>query len=129
MKRIDEIITSLQQQTTINGKDAFELYDTYGFPIDLTRLIATENNLNVDEEGFETEMQQQKNRSRAATAVDTEDWIVLNESNSNEFVGYDSLETKTTVIKIPESKSKRKRSLPDCIGNNSFLCRKWRTGR
>ena len=93
----------------MNGKEhAFELHDTYGFPIDLTGLIATENNLEVDEAGFETEMQQQKNRSRAATAVDTEDWIVLNENTANEFVGYDDLESETEVVKIQESKTKGK---------------------
>ena len=67
LKRIDDIIKSSADKT-INGKHAFELYDTYGFPIDLTRLIAAENNLAVDEKEFGTEMQQQKNRSRAATA-------------------------------------------------------------
>src|SRR5262249_48141017 len=77
LKRIDEIINASSKASTIKGSEAFELYDTYGFPIDLTRLIAAENKINVDEKGFETEMQQQKDRSRAATAIDTEDWNVL----------------------------------------------------
>ena len=59
----------------INGKFAFELYDTYGFPLDLTKLIASEKGWTVDEVAFEAEMQQQKDRSRAATKIDTEDWI------------------------------------------------------
>ena len=109
LKRIDDIIqTSPQKQ--IGGKDAFELYDTYGFPIDLTRLIAAENNFEVDEQGFEKEMQQQKNRSRAATAIDTEDWIVLDDGAKNEFVGYDNLETETKVIKYRKIKAKGKES-------------------
>src|SRR5204862_3211386 len=81
-----------------------------GFPIDLTRLIATENKLLVDEAGFEKEMQQQKNRSRAATAIDTEDWIVLNESAQNTFVGYDTLEIETIVVKYRKGKAKGKES-------------------
>lgn len=107
LKRIDDIISSTNDKV-INGKSAFELFDTYGFPIDLTRLIATENDLSVDETGFETEMQQQKNRSRAATAIDTEDWIVLDEFALNEFVGYDSLEIQTKVVKYRKVKAKGK---------------------
>ena len=80
-----------QSASVINGKAAFELFDTYGFPIDLTRLIAAENNLNVDEAGFEVEMQQQKNRSRAATAWIQKTGLLLDENNFSEFVGYDSL--------------------------------------
>ncbi len=107
LKRIDDIIQSSPQKE-ITGKNAFELYDTYGFPIDLTRLIASENNLTVDEGGFEKEMQQQKNRSRAATAIDTEDWIVLDDSAVNTFVGYDTLESETKVIKYRKVKAKGK---------------------
>ena len=92
----------------IDGKTAFELYDTYGFPIDLTKLIAAENNLTVDENGFEKEMQQQKNRSRAATVIDTEDWIVLNENAGNGFVGYENLETESKVLKYRKIKTKGK---------------------
>ncbi|HRH58931.1 MAG TPA: alanine--tRNA ligase, partial [Chitinophagaceae bacterium] len=107
LKKMDEIINATTSKT-INGKEAFELYDTYGFPIDLTRLIASENNLSVDEAAFETEMQQQKNRSRAATAIDTEDWIVLDDFALNEFVGYDSLEIKTKITKYRKVKAKGK---------------------
>jgi alanyl-tRNA synthetase len=89
------------------GKIAFELYDTYGFPIDLTKLIANEKGLTVDEEGFISEMQQQKDRSRAATVVDAEDWVVLKEG-SNKFVGYDSLEAKASVLKYRKVKAKGK---------------------
>ncbi len=82
LMKINDIIQGIPDKpgAQISGKDAFELYDTYGFPIDLTRLIATENKLSIDEAGFEKEMQQQKQRSRAATAVDTEDWVVLSKN-------------------------------------------------
>jgi alanyl-tRNA synthetase len=106
LKRIDDIIATSGKQ--IEGRSAFELFDTFGFPIDLTRLIATENNLTVDEPGFEAEMQQQKNRSRAAGTIDTEDWIVLIENGINEFVGYDSLEVKSKVVKYRKVKAKGK---------------------
>jgi alanyl-tRNA synthetase len=106
LKRIDDIVKSTSSGV-IAGKDAFELYDTFGFPIDLTRLIANENNLSVDDSGFEAEMLQQKERSRAATTVDAGDWIVLKEG-PNTFVGYDSLETKTEILKYRKVKTKGK---------------------
>lgn len=117
IKRMDNIIATEKENVvvidyepiiTISGKDAFELYDTYGFPIDLTRLIASEKKIKVDEEGFEKEMQQQKQRSRAATAIDTEDWIVLDDYARNEFVGYDELESRTKVVKYRKVKAKGK---------------------
>jgi alanyl-tRNA synthetase len=117
-KRIDDIVKSSKNKT-ITGRDAFELYDTYGFPIDLTRLIASENDLEVDEKGFESEMQQQKSRSRAATAIDTEDWIVLNDS-TNSFVGYDTLETKTKVLKYRKVKAKGKESYQIVLETTPF---------
>ena len=98
LKRMDELMKASNRKT-IEGKSAFELFDTYGFPIDLTRLIAQENDLAVDEDGFEAEMQQQKNRSRAATAIDAADWIVVNESNSQTFTGYTSTKETTKVLK------------------------------
>ncbi|MCW3088960.1 MAG: alaS [Ferruginibacter sp.] len=108
LKRIDETINASQNDQVIGGKIAFELYDTYGFPLDLTMLIAAENNLTVDETGFKQEMQQQKNRSRSAAVLDTEDWITLIDNGSNEFKGYDSLETKSKVIKYRKVSSKTK---------------------
>lgn len=107
LKRMDDI-TAQAINNTIDGKSAFELFDTFGFPIDLTRLIATEKNLQIDEAGFEVEMQQQKNRSRAATTVDTEDWIETGHNDLQEFIGYDSSETKTRVIKYRKVKAKGK---------------------
>lgn len=111
LKLIDEIILTASSNTskTIDGKDAFELYDTFGFPIDLTRLIASEKNLSIDEVGFEKALQEQKNRSRAATAIDTEDWVSINEGDST-FVGYDTLTTKTKAIKYRKIKAKGKES-------------------
>lgn len=107
LKRMDSIIAS-QKDGVINGADAFELLDTFGFPIDLTRLIASENNLTVDEAGFEAEMQQQKDRSRAATSLETDDWKILNDNNSKGFVGYDFLEVKTSVLRYRKVKGKGK---------------------
>lgn len=108
LKRIDDIIGSADAGKVIPGRDAFELYDTYGFPFDLTRLIAEENKLTVDQAGFEREMQEQKNRSRAATAVDTEDWIEINKTEKFSFVGYNDLLVETLVIKYRKVKTKGK---------------------
>jgi len=106
LKRIDDIIGNASGKI-IGGKDAFELYDTFGFPIDLTRLIAAENQLTVDEAGFEAAMQQQKSRSRAAGVIDAGDWTILREG-SNSFVGYDSLEAKARILKYRKVKAKGK---------------------
>ena len=106
LKRMDDIIKTATNKT-IAGKDAFELYDTFGFQVDLTRLIALENSLSVDEAGFESEMKQQKDRSRAATTIDAGDWIEL-KAGRNAFVGYDSLETKTSVLKYRKVTAKGK---------------------
>ena len=118
LKRIEDIIRNSKE--VIAGKEAFELYDTYGFPIDLTRLIASENNLSVDESGFEKEMQQQKDRSRAATVLDTEDWVILNDSAAQQFIGYTALETQTKVIKYRKVKSKGKESFQLVLEQTPF---------
>jgi alanyl-tRNA synthetase len=98
----------LSEKKDLDGRTAFELYDTYGFPIDLTRLIVAENSLSVDEAGFETEMQQQKERSRAASAVDTEDWTVIGEKEGKGFVGYQNLVSESEVLKYRKSRIKGK---------------------
>jgi alanyl-tRNA synthetase len=109
LKKIDTVIAqSKSVSNQISGADAFELLDTFGFPIDLTILIAQENNLTVDEAGFEKEMKVQKDRSRAATALDTEDWQIVNEGNSNGFVGYDNLEVQTKILRYRKVKGKGK---------------------
>jgi alanyl-tRNA synthetase len=118
LKRIDDIIGDASKN--ISGKDAFELYDTYGFPLDLTRLIASEKNLSVDEAAFNAEMQKQKDRSRAATAIDTEDWITVNEGNSNEFVGYDLLESEAKILKYRKVKAKGKEAFQVVLDKTPF---------
>ena len=112
LKKIEEIVQARQaaSSVSIDGAAAFELYDTYGFPVDLTRLIAGERGLAVDEAGFEKEMKQQKDRSRAATTLDREDWIALTEDPWTEFIGYDSLEVRTRIVKYRKVKAKGKES-------------------
>jgi alanyl-tRNA synthetase len=95
---LDKVISDTKE-TVISGKKAFELYDTYGFPLDLTQLIARENKLTVDEVEFSSEMEKQKNRSRAASASETGDWIVLLEDETEEFVGYDTLEINVKLTR------------------------------
>jgi alanyl-tRNA synthetase len=108
LKKIDEVMWTATG--IIPGAAAFELYDTYGFPEDLTRLIAAENGLTVDGEGFKAEMKRQKERSRAATAIDTTDWVVLIDNPLVEFVGYDLLETQTRIAKYRKIKAKGRES-------------------
>lgn len=108
LRRIEDITDAAGKTGTIRGEDAFELYDTYGFPIDLTRLIAAERSLKVDEQGFMTQMQQQKDRSRAATSIDTEDWVTVHEAEKARFVGYDDLLVETQVTRYRKVKTKGK---------------------
>jgi alanyl-tRNA synthetase len=119
LKKIDEIIAAAKNKT-IDGSAAFELYDTYGFPVDLTRLIAKENNLDVDEEGFKAEMQQQKDRARAATAISAEDWVVLNENGSTSFIGYDHTQAEAKVVKYRKVTAKGKTSFQLVLNTTPF---------
>jgi alanyl-tRNA synthetase len=105
---MDDIIGTQEKNSLVEGKLVFELFDTYGFPVDLTRLIASENQLTIDEAGFEQEMQQQKDRSRAATAIDTGDWIQVSEDAETKFVGYSTTEIDTKIIKYRNVKAKGK---------------------
>ena len=107
LKKMDDIIANATSSKIINGDAAFELLDTFGFPIDLTRLIAQENNLMVDDAGFEAALKLQKDRSRAATAMDTADWQIVKDGKVT-FVGYDSLETKTNILKFRKVSGKGK---------------------
>lgn len=101
-------IDRLANPIIMSGQFAFELFDTYGFPIDLTQLIAKERDFEVDMEGFYKALEEQKNRSRAATAIDTGDWIVVNTEDQSEFVGYDDLEIETEILKYRKVKAKGK---------------------
>ena len=120
LKRIDDIVKTHSKGATIEGKLVFELFDTFGFPVDLTRLIASENDLLVDEAGFEKEMLQQKNRSRAATAIDTGDWIQVTEDAETKFVGYTQLETNSTIIKYRHVKAKGKEAYQWVLSETPF---------
>ncbi len=91
----------------VSGEKAFELYDTYGFPIDLTALILSEQGYELDEKGFETELQKQKDRSRAASQVSTGDWEILLDSTTEGFIGYDSLSSDVKVTRYRKIKSKK----------------------
>ena len=93
-------------KTVLDGHDAFVLYDTYGFPLDLTALILTEQGLSVDEVGFDKAMQEQKERARNAAAIDAGDWLIVNEGSAVRFVGYDTLECTTEILRYREVKQK-----------------------
>lgn len=101
IRRMDLLMQGLKNSgsTTIPGSSVFELYDTYGFPDDLTSLIARENGLSIDEAGFREELQKQKDRSRAATALETDDWVILLDDAVEEFIGYDQLTTNVKIVK------------------------------
>ncbi|HEY9177980.1 MAG TPA: alanine--tRNA ligase [Flavipsychrobacter sp.] len=119
LKKVDEI-TSSSTTTAIPGAVAFELNDTYGFPIDLTELIAREKGWTVDLAGFEAELKKQKDRSRAATALDTEDWVIVNEGTHVDFVGYDSLEAKAQILRYRKVTGKGKESYQLVLDKTPF---------
>jgi alanyl-tRNA synthetase len=92
----------------ISGKDAFELYDTFGFPIDLTRLMAREMDMDIDESGFEAELGIQKNRSREATKLETEDWVEVYPSPTHsQFVGYTDYAATVKILRYRQVKTKK----------------------
>ena len=89
----------LDSSNVISGKVAFELYDTYGFPIDLSQLIAQEKGWAIDIDSFKELLEEQKNRSRKATTIEADDWVSIREDEQEEFVGYDTLKTELNIIK------------------------------
>ncbi len=105
---LDGVIRKAGDKGCISGKDAFELYDTFGFPIDLTELIAREQGVDVDLEGFEKELQAQKERSRNAAAQDIDDWQELLPIERSEFIGYDTLTSPVRIARYRRVTSKGK---------------------
>ncbi|PWJ58330.1 alanyl-tRNA synthetase [Dyadobacter jejuensis] len=108
LKRLDVMMAKQQQDglNTIPGPDVFELSDTFGFPVDLTALIAREKGLQIDEQGFNDALAQQKNRSRKDAAKEATDWVELRETEDFEFLGYDFEETHSHIVKYRKVKTK-----------------------
>ncbi|RYD71637.1 MAG: alanine--tRNA ligase, partial [Sphingobacteriales bacterium] len=104
----------------VEGNFAFELSDTFGFPIDLTELMAREKGWSVDLAGYEQALQKQKDDSRAATAIDTGDWIIVNADDQSEFVGYDDLEIETEILKYRKVKAKGKEQYQIVLRHTPF---------
>ena len=121
IKRMDGIMadTKAAGKTVIDGKEAFTLFDTYGFPLDLTELIARENGLTIDEEQFNVNMQAQKERARNAAAVENGDWVELH-PGTTEFVGYDMFECETEVLRYRSIKQKNKVSYQIVLAKTPF---------
>ena len=108
------------EQQIVNGNLTFELYDTYGFPLDLISLIARENGFSVDESEFYSEMKQQKDRSRAATTLDTGDWVSLRDAGNTGFVGYEHTEYEANIVKYRRVAAKGKESFQIVLDTTPF---------
>ncbi len=113
---LENVIKNTQDKK-VTGAKAFELYDTYGFPIDLTALILRERGYDLDEEGFKVQLQKQKDRSRAATKVETGDWVILMDDAEEEFVGYDMLEADVKITRYRKVESKKEGELFQLVFN------------
>ena len=130
LKRIDQVCidTTAAGKKIIDGKVIFELYDTFGFPLDLTSLIARGYDLSIDEKGFDTYLTAQKNRSRAATTVDTDDWMYVEENRhlsesqerETEFLGYSDLECETVIVRYRKVKAKNKEQFHLVLNKTPF---------
>jgi alanyl-tRNA synthetase len=114
-----ENVVAETKGSTVSGAKAFELYDTFGFPIDLTALILREKGFELDEAGFNAAMQEQKARSRAASEVSTEDWSVLIPGNVETFVGYDQTESDVKITRIRKVDSKKDGVLYQIVLDNT----------
>lgn len=107
LKRLETIEADLKDNI-VSGEQAFELYDTFGFPLDLTSLIARERGFSVDEAGFVVEMEKQKTRSKAAAVKETGDWVITGEDTRTAFIGYDALEADVRIIRYRKMRQKNK---------------------
>ena len=108
LRTLEKGLKRIEGLKSISGEQAFELYDTYGFPLDLTSLIARERGFSVDEEGFKSEMEKQKSRSKADASKETGDWILVGKDVKSEFIGYDHLEADVKIVKYRKLKQKNK---------------------
>ena len=119
LKKLDVLISGAKSKV-INGKEVFELYDTYGFPVDLTSLIARENGMGIDEDAFKSEMALQKGRSKADAVKETGDWHEVTKGESVEFVGYDYLESSARILKHRTIKQKGKELIQVVLDRTPF---------
>jgi len=103
--------------TEVSGKKAFELFDTYGFPIDLTALILSEKGMTLNEKDFNSELEKQKTRSRAAAIVETDDWVIIEEDAEEEFIGYDTLEANVKITRYRKVSSKKEGNFYQLVFN------------
>jgi alanyl-tRNA synthetase len=118
LQLLENVISSTQGKL-VSGQKAFELYDTFGFPIDLTALILRERGYELDEAGFDKAMLEQKTRSRAASEVSTEDWVILEEGSNETFVGYDQVENEVKITRYRKTDSKKDGVLFQIVLNNT----------
>jgi alanyl-tRNA synthetase len=118
LQLLENVISSTQGKL-VSGQKAFELYDTFGFPIDLTALILRERGFELDEAGFDKAMLEQKTRSRAASEISTEDWVILEEGNNETFVGYDQVESEVKITRYRKTDSKKDGVLYQIVLNNT----------
>jgi len=118
LQLLDNVIANTKGKE-VDGAKAFELYDTFGFPKDLTALILKERGFRLDEVGFEKAMQEQKNRSRAASEVSTDDWKIVVGGNTETFVGYDQTENEVEITRIRKIDSKKDGVLYQIVLNNT----------
>ncbi|MDH5602375.1 MAG: alanine--tRNA ligase [Cyclobacteriaceae bacterium] len=111
LKKLNRIIEEIKREgsDTISGEVTFELFDTFGFPVDLTELIARENGLMIDSKGFEAEMKQQKERSRSDADKDTGDWEWVRKGEATEFIGYDTLQARVKITRYRRVNQKGKK--------------------
>ena len=119
LRRLDEAMLE-SKNNTVSGTRAFELYDTYGFPLDLTKLICLEKRFNIDEDQFHLEMKNQKNRSRSASIKEIGDWVEVAKGESDRFIGYETYEVKSKLIRYRRVKEKKNSRIEVIIDPTPF---------
>ena len=119
LRRLDEAMLE-SKNNTVSGTRAFELYDTYGFPLDLTKLICLEKRFNIDEDQFHLEMENQKNRSRSASIKEIGEWVEVAKGESDRFIGYETYEIKSKLIRYRRVKEKKNSRIEVVIDPTPF---------